>query len=73
MVQDRAEVSHLQFSDDTILSLPYDHMKFYNVLGIIHVFEGILSLRINLRKRGLVGLDVYEQNVRDLVKSIVMS
>lgn len=54
--------------DDTILFLSHNHVKFGDDIPILHWFEVILGLHVNLRKSSLVSINNDGQKVGGLVE-----
>ena len=65
---DSVEISHLLFANDTVLFLPKDKANFVNALTMIQLFQGISSLDTNLGKKGLVGINIVDHVLQDLVE-----
>lgn len=67
---DRIEVSHLQFADDTILFVSHNNTSITNGLTLMKVFEHISGLHIHMTKSGLVGINVAHSIVCNLAEVI---
>lgn len=55
---DRVMVSHLQFSDDTVLFLFAEMNNVKNMELCPKIFEMISRLKVNMAKSGMVGIHV---------------
>ncbi|TQD83705.1 hypothetical protein C1H46_030735 [Malus baccata] len=55
--QERVEISHLQFADDTIFFLAEDEEVWNNLLEVLNLFCTILGLKINKAKCSLAGIN----------------
>ena len=67
--RDKVEVSHLQFTDDTLVFMEADRTYFSNFLKILEVFRSFSGLRVNLSKSILLGINTDEVLLQELAVS----
>lgn len=65
-----AEISHLQFADDTIFTFSKDSLPIFEVLRVIESCCVFFGLKVNRGKCSKAGINTQEEEVEGLAKTL---
>ena len=67
--RENLEVSHLQFADDTVFAIPTEG-NLNNLVRVLDFFFLVSSLKINMEKSILLGINLEEKEISHLANVI---